>query len=675
MAARCCVFALLAVMAVAPADAGPAPSLTKEQRATLRAVIAAVDVAAAQPDTPDIAWQSHLLRASDGSHYVAFSFVDPAVTPSGAPQALYVRLATRADGARAASHERSAVMEWLAGQRGDPLAMRPGAMISVPTGELPVGGPSINGRSGNVGEASTALRLMTMEREKARDREAARAKARREELERARATPQALFPFEDFEMAAVTRPAPAGGGAMLSRSLIAAPGDYDLFVAWADAATPKGAGPSVHVVKRSLHLPSAPASDLAVSSIIVADGVGLRETPYPSDQQTAHPYAIGVTDITPAPDTLFTRDERLRVAFQVINPQPSELGKPDVVVAFRIVRVVGDREQPVASLTPQLYTAATLPEDFDLRLGHPVFAAMAAPLASLTRGDYRLKIVVSDRLAGKAVQGEVDFAVVGTPASLLDEAPPLAATFHREDVLGPAAIGEIVSRLGPASPSPALARALDAAHEQRFIDLVREERVAPTEQGQRTALTALALYALGDPSSIAQFQRALQLDAPAGPVRLLLGAALALQGRDDDAIESWTAALSGGVPARIVNSLLVNAYLRQKESAKAMALAGAPSLGAEGWSRDLVAASIAAGRSADAIPLLERRLSDQPDDTDAQWLLIHALYAGIVRDMTAHTEPAPGRFAEVARAYIARQGAHASLAADWLKVIAPVTRP
>ena len=38
-------------------------------------------------------------------------------------------------------------------------------------------------------------------------------------------------------------------------------------------------------------------------------------------------------------------------------------------------------ELPAASLNPQTYTEASLPADFDLRLGHPLLAAMSAPLA------------------------------------------------------------------------------------------------------------------------------------------------------------------------------------------------------------------------------------------------------------------------------------------------------
>ena len=80
-----------------------------------------------------------------------------------------------------------------------------------------------------------------------------------------------------------------------------------------------------------------------------------------------------------------------RVAFQVINAQPTVTGKPDLTVNFRVVRIAGEREIQVATLSPQQYDEATMPREFNLRLGHPIFVAVSAPLTTLARGDYRLE--------------------------------------------------------------------------------------------------------------------------------------------------------------------------------------------------------------------------------------------------------------------------------------------
>ncbi len=666
--------AAIGLLAAAPAAAGPTtPQLSKAQRAVLQAVVAGVDAAAAQPDTPDIDWRTHVMRASDGSHYVAFAAVDPKGAVPGAPVTLYVRLATRQVASSSAVVERSAVMEWLTGLRSDPLGARATRVVTVPTGELPVGGPSMGGRGGSATEASTALLLMDRERQKERQRKADQDAARRAELEQQSSPSRGLYPFEDFDVAATPEATPSGG-LKVSRSLTTGPGDYDLYVGWADPVMGK-APTVVHVIKHALHLPPASSSELSLGSIIIADRVGVRAAPYPPEAQAAHPYSIGTTEIVPASDAIFTRDEKIAVAFQVINATPAETGKPDVNITFRIVRVTGDREQPVASLTPQRYHDETLPADFDLRLGHPIFAAVAAPLTTLGRGAYRLKIGVSDLNAGVATGGDVDFRVVGTPASLLAEAPPLAVPFRREAVLDAATVGAVIHAITPARPSAALTRALDLAITRHFVDLIREEPVDPVEQGVRSALTGMALYALGDAASPLQLQRAVQAGAPNPPLQIFIGAARALEGRDADALAAWQAALDGGVPTETVLPLIVNAHLRRGDGAAATALiaAHAPNLDARSeWWRAEAAAAIVSGRERDAVPVLEARLAQQAQDADAQWLLVHALFAGIVRSPLAGAGAEPlTRFARAAREYIDANGPHAALAADWVAVLSP----
>ena len=145
---------------------------------------------------------------------------------------------------------------------------------------------------------------------------------------------------------------------------------------------------------------------------------------------------------------------------------------PDIVVNFRIVRLNGERESAVASLKPQSYNATTLPADFNAKLGHPIFAAVSAPLATLNRGEYRLRIAVNDRIANTFANTETAFSVVGTPASLLAEAPPLGRPFRREAVFEAGVLGPLVDALTPSSPSPALSRALAVAKNGKPADLL-----------------------------------------------------------------------------------------------------------------------------------------------------------------------------------------------------------
>ncbi len=277
------------------------------------------------------------MRASDGSHYVAFSVGSTPVSPLvPAPLLVYVRLASLAPPGTTTLAERSVVREWLGGSRIDPRHL-PRRGFAV--GDMPVMGTAGSlGRRSELAAGSTDLTMLSMQRE--RDQQ------RRTELESQAMGLREMLPFEDFDLAAS---ATTGDGTpVISRALTAGPGAYDLFVAWADVSAAAPAS-TIRVLRRSLVLPPATSSEFALSSVIMADNVQGRDIPYPPAEQSAHPYTIGATEITPAHDAVFSRDERLAVAFQVINAQPSDTGKPDVGVAFRIVRVDGDRELPVAS--------------------------------------------------------------------------------------------------------------------------------------------------------------------------------------------------------------------------------------------------------------------------------------------------------------------------------------
>ena len=185
------------------------------------------------------------------------------------------------------------------------------------------------------------------------------------------------------------------------------------------------------------------------------------------------------------------------------------------------------------------------------------------------------------------------------------------------------------------------------------------------EQGVRAALTGLALYAVGDASSAVTLQRALQLNAPAAPTQALIGAARAMQGRDPDAIAAWQAAIEGGLRSSIVTLFLIDAQLRRGDAARAAALVtaelgGRPPEGA--WVRALAVTGIATGKDREAIAVLDARLAQQPNDAEAQWLLLHALYASVVRGDKGNTP----RFTKTARAY---RGAHEALVVEWLKAV------
>lgn len=656
------VFCCLSVAVIASAQP---PDLSKAQRTTLQAMVRAVDAAATQPPAPNSSWTTHVLRASDGSHYVAFS-VEPTgdqKLPAG-PVLLYVRLATArpTDGA-AMTAERSPLGEWLAGQRVDPRLL-PGRGIAI--GEMPAfGAGAIGVRGSTASTGSMDLKLMAMERERARQEKEDADKLRRAELGGKETVTRGTLPFEDFDPR--SQSVAADGRRIISRALTAGPGDYELFLAWADPAARRPAD-TIHVSRTVVTLPIVNTDALATSSLILADSIAIRPSPYTAAEQASHPYSIGLTEIVPARDASFTRDERLNVAFQVINARPGETGKPDVRITFRIVRVDGERELPFATLNPQSYDDASMPADFDLRLGHPLLAAMSAPLGTLPRDRYRLKVTVSDRRAGTARTEDAAFTVIGTAASLLGEAPPLGRSFQREMAIAASALAEVVLALTPEAPSAAMKQALDVAAKGRFIDLLLEDAVPAAEQSRRVALTGLALYAIGDASAALRLQRALDLGAPPAPIHFLVGAARALQGRDAEAIAAWQLARNTGMPSALVTPLMVDAHLRRTEGPQAAALV-AEALGArlpDGvWWRPHALSLLATGRDLEAIVALDAHLSLTPDDAEARWLLLQALYSSIVHGNAGSR----ARFAATARQYLAAEGAHGTLVADWLAAV------
>ncbi len=637
------------------------PNLTRGQRDLLHAIVTAVDAASSEPETTDLNWQQHIMRASDGSHYVAFSIEPPAsaALPAG-PAMLYVRLATAAPPGAQPIAERSPVKEWLAGGRTDPrLLPRRGIIV----GEMPIMGATGNlSRRPPTTTGENELRLMGLERERARQQQEERDKKRRAELEGREAASRDLLPFEDFDLA--SQSTTAAGTRTITRAFTAGPGDYDLYLAWADPASPKPQA-TIRVVRKTLTLEPARTVGLITSSVILAERVTQRAEPYSPAEQASHPYSIGAMEIVPARSSRYRPEDNLSVALQVINAQSNDAGMPDVAVNFRIVKVAGARESAVASLKPQIYNEETLPSGFNLKQGHPIFAAVSAPLATLGRGDYRLKITVADRIANTVANSETDFTIVATAASLLAEAPPLGPPFRREALFEPRVLGAVVDALTPAATSPALTRALATAKTGKLADLLTEDAVPEAEAGIRTALTALALLSIGDTSSAVQFQRAQLLGAPPAMTKFLSGAARAMQSRDVDAIAAWQEALAAGAPKALVVPQLLDAYLRQRDYKRAAPLAEEARQSRGSWARGAAAALIATQREADAIAMIDARLAASPDDSDAQWLLLHALFSQLARNPTSPTA-ARDRFTISARAYVDAKGNYASLVEEWL---------
>jgi hypothetical protein len=117
--------------------------------------------------------------------------------------------------------------------------------------------------------------------------------------------------------------------------------------------------------------------------------------------------------------------------------------------------------------------------------------------------------------------------------------------------------------------------ALAAARTRTFVELVRGDEVDAHETGARSALRALALYALGDTpaSSIGPLREAEQQSASPAAVQIIAGGFRALAGNDREAVAAWAAAEAAGADARAVAPLMSRAWLRLGNAAEAVAVA------------------------------------------------------------------------------------------------------
>jgi uncharacterized protein YbjT (DUF2867 family) len=110
------------------------PNLSRTQRDLHAALLTAVDDAAKADESDDASVRTHVLRASDGSHYVAISAEPPAsVTMPTRPMPVYIRLAS-APPVAAQRPERSPTREWLVGQQTTPP---PISRSGIALGDMP----------------------------------------------------------------------------------------------------------------------------------------------------------------------------------------------------------------------------------------------------------------------------------------------------------------------------------------------------------------------------------------------------------------------------------------------------------------------------------------------------------------------------------------------------------
>jgi hypothetical protein len=217
------------------------------------------------------------------------------------------------------------------------------------------------------------------------------------------------YPWDDIQFFDI----PADG--FVARGLALSGGEYELFVGVKEQSTKeKKEIEKTSVFRRDLSVPDFTKPELAISSIIVADGIEGVE-PLDPEAQRANPYTFLTMKVTPSLDSNYQKTSELTLLFWVYGVTPDALQKPDVQIDYSFHQKLAEGEEYFNKTAPQVLNATSpmLPAEFDLSAGHLVPGMLNIPLASFPPGDYRCEVTVTDKLSGKSLTQNVAFNVAG----------------------------------------------------------------------------------------------------------------------------------------------------------------------------------------------------------------------------------------------------------------------
>lgn len=215
-------------------------------------------------------------------------------------------------------------------------------------------------------------------------------------------------------------PAPAGQPYRISRAFAVPAGEYDVYVVLKERLpyeakdrekTPTKAG----ALKQAVTVPNYWTGDLVTSSVILAEKVEGLSQPLTRQEQEEQPYTFGMTQIVPAASPKLPKKGDISLVFLVYNTGLDANKKPDVTIEYGFYQKVADAEKGEKffnKTNPQVFSAATLPPQFDPAMGHQLVAGQSVPLGSFPEGEYRLEVKVTDKITGKTLTHNLQFFVV-----------------------------------------------------------------------------------------------------------------------------------------------------------------------------------------------------------------------------------------------------------------------
>jgi hypothetical protein len=218
------------------------------------------------------------------------------------------------------------------------------------------------------------------------------------------------YPWDDIQFLDV----PAGG--KISRALMLKPGEYEIFVGVKEKtpqqqqrnAPPQKSG----LLRHTLTVPDySSATEISISTPIIADSVEPLTTPLSADDQRANPYTFGGTlRVVPAADATLKVSDDLQLLFWVYGVQHNN-GVPDVQIEYNFHQKTAEGEKFFNKTQPQTINQSTLPPGFSITAGHQVLGFLGVPLKSFPAGEYRAEIKITDKLSGKTLTHNATFTV------------------------------------------------------------------------------------------------------------------------------------------------------------------------------------------------------------------------------------------------------------------------
>lgn len=316
------------------------------------------------------------------------------------------------------------------------------------------------------------------------------------------------------------------------------------------------------------------------------------------------------------------------------------------------IEVADDEGSPALAAAPAQFVGG---KDPGRRIAQSIVTTRMLPpgrylaRANITRGGKPAGVLVRPFVleATPSLSAEEGGMVV-VPVSLVEG----IAKFNREAVLKPDVVTAMLDVVQQTSPT--LKDAMTEARAGRYGPAALDA-LANGDQPAAQFLRGLELFLKGQVE-----QAAIQFQASAGtrreyfPAAFYLGACLASAGRDRDAAGVWQLAMGKEARPSFVYTMFADARLREGQAGSVIDVLG-PALERTPSDLDiakrLALAYVMTGKYAEAVPVLETYLAENPSDADMLFSIIMAQYEVTTRARVSLSDAERAKLTKYARAY------------------------